>query len=286
MTVFRGKTAFLSVVALFLMFVSLKSANSQDLKAEEIITKHLAATGTKEKLDSIKTKFVVGASEFESKQPNKKTGGKMLIVSEGNNLFFISSFMSNEYPFEKIGYFSNKVNLPFVTAGTRSPLGAFISEHESLLTDGLFAGNISTTWNPLNSQTEKGKFKAAGTKKIDGKKYYVLEYFPKKAGSTEFTIKLFFDTEKFYHTRTEYYHQINPQQDTFGSLGRQAGVKLFLTEEFGEFKTVDGMTLPHFYKIDYLTDSNSGVFEFFWTFKVSEYRFNQKLADNFFKFDN
>lgn len=277
-----------SVCALFVflfLFVSLQTANSQELKVEEIIAKHLESIGKKEKLDAVKNKFVLGVSEFESKQPNRKTGGKMLIVSEGRNLFFLSSFNSKEYPFEKIGYFSDKIALPFVTAGARSPLGAFIAEHEALLSEGLFAGNVSTTWNLVNSQIKKGKIKSGGTKKIDGKKHYVLEYYPNDGGSAEFTIKMFFDTEKFYHTRTEYFHMINPRQDTFGSLGRQAGLKMSLTEDFGDFKQVDGVTLPHSYKIDYLTDSNSGVYEFIWTFKVSEYRFNQKLDPNFFKFD-
>lgn len=283
---FERKTAFGGFIALVLMIFSFQTANARDLKPEEIIAKHLASTGTKEKLDSVKTKFVMGVSEFESKLPSKKTNGKMIIVSEGKNLFYVSGFNSKEYPFEKIGYFSDKVSLPFVNAGARSPLGAFIADHNAILSEGLFTGNISTTWSLLDSKFDKNRFESAGTKKIDGKKYYVLNYYPKKTGSIDFTIKLFFDAENFRHTRTEYYHLINPQQDTFGTLGRQAGVKMQMTEEFGDFKTVDGLTLPYFYKIDYQTESNSGVSEFFWTFKISEYRINQKLDANFFKFED
>jgi hypothetical protein len=273
----------------FSIFICLFASNyivqAQELKADEIISKHLNSIGKKEKIDTVKNRFVLGKSEFESKLPSKITGGKSLIVSEGSDLFFIASFNSKEYPLEKIGFFKEKVNLPFVTSGTRSPLGAFISDHAKILSSGLFTGNISSTWTLLNLQGDKGKFKADGTRKVGGRKAYVLEYFPKGGGSSEFTIKLLFDAETFQHIRTEYRDIINPKQDTFGSLGRQAGVKLSLTEEFGDFKDAGGLTLPHSYKINYVTDSNSGVYEFIWRINISEYRFNQKLDSKFFTFD-
>lgn len=277
------------IVGIFIVFAWLFSVVSlveaQNLKAEEIIAKHLESIGKKEKLDAIKNHFVLGASEFESKLPSKKTGGKSLIVSEGGNLFFIASFNSNEYPFEKIGYFNEKINLPFVTSGARSPLGAFIADHEKILSDGLLAGTISSNWLMFDIAVKKGKISTAGTRKVDGRKAYVLDYFPKGLGSTEFTIKLLFDAENFRHIRTEYRDAINSTQDTFGRLGRQGGVKLTMIEDFGDFKDAGGLMMPHLYEIKYTTDSNSGVYEFDWTVKVAEYRYNQKLALDFFTFD-
>ncbi|MEO8649901.1 MAG: hypothetical protein ABI539_12110 [Acidobacteriota bacterium] len=271
---------FVSAIGLF----SAAQISAQDLRVEDIISRHLNSIGPPEKLAEIKTRLVLGTSQFESKLPSKETTGKALIASENNNLMFITSFNSKEYPFEKIGYFDGKTELPWVTSGTRSPLGTFIADHERMLSEGLFTGSISCTWPLLNLEKQKAKITANGTQKVNGKKAYVLGYFPKGGGS-EFSIQLFFDSETFRHIRTEYRHVIAPQQDSFGTLGRQTGVKITLIESFGDFKTVDGITLPYSYKADYETNSNSGVYQYIWNIAVQQYNINQKLAPGFFSFE-
>jgi hypothetical protein len=274
--------AFLVIVLLHLSAFSVKA---QDLKAEEVISKHLDSIGAKEKRDEIKNRMVVGISEFESKLPRRKTAGKAILVSEASNLFFASSFNSQEYPFEKIGFFKGKTNLPFVTAGTRSPLGAFLADHNKILSDGLLTGSISQTWTLLNLQDQRGTLKSAGTKKIDGQETYVLSYFPKAGGSLDFTVKLFFDKQNFHHIRTEYRRTVAPKEETFGRLGTQTGVKISLIENFSDFKSENNLTLPYSYKIQYVTESNSGTYEYNWSFKISQYLLNQNLDSNFFTFD-
>lgn len=274
-----------SFLVVFLFNLSVFSLKAQELKAEEIIAKHLDSIGTKEKRDAIKNRLVGGTSEFESKFPSRKTTGKAIFVSEANNLFFVSSFNSQEYPFEKIGFFNGKSNLPFVTAGNRSPLGAFIADHNKVLSDGLLTGSISQTWALLNLQDQKGTLKSTGTKKVDGMETYVLSYFPKAGGSADFSIKLFFDKQNFRHVRTEYRRTILPKDEVFGRLGAQTGVKISLIENFADFKIENNLTLPYTYKIQYVTDSNSGTYEYNWSFKISQYLFNQKLDANFFTFD-
>lgn len=272
-------------LALLLMNIFAFAVKSQDLTADEIVSKHLDSIGTKEKRDAVKNRLVGGASDFESKLPNRKTTGKAIFVSEANDLFFVSSFNSKEYPFEKIGFFKGKQNLPYVTAGKRSPLGAFIADYNKILSDGLLTGSISQTWTLLNLQEQKGALKSAGTKKIDGQETYILSYSPKGSGSTEFKIKLFFDKQNFRHVRTEYRHAIAAKIATFGVLGQQTGVEISMTETFADFKVESGLTLPHSYKIRYFTDSNSGTYEYNWGFTISTYLFNQNLATDFFTFE-
>ncbi len=271
-----------------LLFVLCLSANfevrADEPKTEEIIAKHLDSIGTKEKRNALKNRIAGGGSQFESKLPNRKTAGKAVIVSDAKNLFFVTSFNSQEYPFEKIGFFNDKVNIPYVTAGTRSPLGAFIADHNKILSEGLFTEAVSSMWSLSNSSIGKEKFGSAGTKKIDGRKTYALNYYP-DGGSTEFTVKLYFDAQTFQHVRTEYRHTIASKQVTFGVLGQQFGVKILLTETFGDFKNADGLALPHSYQIQYLTDSNSGTYEYNWGITISKYLFNQNLAADFFTFD-
>ena len=269
---------------LALMLIFTVSSYAQKLEPEEILAKHLDSIGTKEKRAERKNQMAVGTSGFRSKLPDRKTVGKAVIVSEAKDLFFVISFKSQEYPFEKIGFFAGKVNLPFVTAGTKSPLGAFIADHNNILSEGLFTGSISTTWSLLNPQIKKESFRSAGTKKIDGRKAYALNYYA-GSGSVEFTVKLYFDVETFQHIRTEYRRVIAAKQGTFGVLGQQTGVEIALTESFGDFKNADGLTLPHTYKMQYVTDSNSGTYEYEWGITISKYLFNQNLAADFFTFD-
>jgi hypothetical protein len=284
---FRKRIHTLLTVAYFtgLLVANSTELLAQDLKGDELIAKHVESIGTKEKRDAIRNRMGLGSSSFESKLPAKSAVGKAVIASDDGNLMFLTSFSSQEYPFEKIGNFNGKISLPWVTAGRRSPLGAFLADHEKILTDGLLAGTISELWALLDLEGKRATIKAGGTKKIDGKKLYVLEYYPKSLGSAEFTIRLFFDSETFRHVRSEYRDQISPSQDRFGQLGRQSGVKIHLIETFDDFKTVEGLTLPHLYRLEYRTESNSGVYEFIWSVKIQEYRFNNNLAPDFFSFD-
>ena len=127
-------------------------------------------------------------------------------------------------------------------------------------------------------------FTGAGGKRINGRKTLGIEYAPRGSSIQEFSVKLYFDAETFHHLGTEYRRQLHSTQDRFGQLGRQAGVKLTLTETFGDHKKVDSLTLPHSYTAHYLTDSNSGVYEFTWKVNVEEYRLKAEFVDNFFKF--
>lgn len=86
--------------------------------------------------------MALGASEFESNVPVVKGGGKAVVVSDPGNLFFIISLNSKEYPFEKIGYFDGKTSLPFTTAGSRSLLGSFLSDHQLMLSEGLHRSDV------------------------------------------------------------------------------------------------------------------------------------------------
>lgn len=258
--------------------------DAQDLKPEEIVAKHVDAIGKKDTRDGLKTLIAVGLSEFESRIPLVKGGGKAIVVSNPENLFFVISLNSREYPFEKIGYFNGKASLPYITSGARSLLGLFINEHGKILSDGLFSGSMSLRWALMDPEKRKAKFKSAGTKKIDGKRVYALDYFPSSGGSNEFTIRLFFD-EAFNHVRSEYRREIIRGQGTFGAANQQANALLVLTEDFSDFKTVDGITLPYSYRVDFISNSNSTVNENIWGIKVSRYYFNQQLAPDFFTFD-
>lgn len=276
---FVKKTFFVVCLTLFLISQSI----AQELKLEEVVSKHAASIGTIEKRKELKNIVLLGSSVFESKLPQRKSAGRVAIVSDKSNLLFISSFMSESYPFEKIGIFEGKINVPFITPGIRSPLGDFLWERPSILKSGLFSGSMALTWSLLEENLKKGKLKLGGTKKIDGRRAYVIEYFT-EGTSAEFTIRLYFDTETFQHIRSQYREEFTGKQATFGALGQVNGYELELTENFSDFKTSDGITLPNVSKVHYMSSSSRGTYEYDWVFKVTETKFNQPLKEGFFNF--
>ncbi|MBX3244902.1 MAG: hypothetical protein KF685_10635 [Acidobacteria bacterium] len=272
------------VLMVLMIAVSVSFAFSQKLKAEEVIAKHIEAIGGIENFKKIEKRAAAGSVKFRSKQPAKETDGRAVIASDKNNQMFFLQLNSQEYPNEKIGYFAEKTELPFVTAGARSPLGAFLADHDSLLREGLFLGVLNGKWALINTEETGSKIRNVGGKNVDGQKTVGIEYTPKGVGSQEFSVRMYFDAKSFHHLRTVYTRQIQSSPDTFGQLGRQAGVKQTLTETYGEHRAVDGLVLPHSYTAHYVTDSNSGVYEFVWKVDIAEYRLNAEFVDNFFKF--
>lgn len=275
-----------SFAASFFSIAVLAAASSaQNLKPQEIIDKHLAAIGTREKRDSIKTLMAVGLSEFESKVPLVKGGGKAILVSDPEDLFFVLSLNSREYPFEKVGFFGDKVSLPYSFAGTRSLLGHFLAENSKILSDGLFSGIMSLRWPLFGLDKRKVRIESGGTKKIGGKKMNVLEFNPAGAASSELKTRLYFDSETYNHVRSEYRREISVGNVTFGQANQQGTSILVLTEEFSDFKNEDGLNLPHSYRVTFQSNSNSSDYENSWGMKVSQYYFNQQLASDFFTFE-
>lgn len=266
-----------------LVFFSTLFITAQELKLEEIISKHNTAIGKPEKRKDLKNMVLLGQSEFHSKLPERRSLGKVAIVSDAANLLFISSFLSDNYPHEKIGFFEGKPNVPLVTAGLRSPLGNFLWEHSTILKSGLFSGSMSLHWSFLEENLKKGKPILSGTKKVDGRKAYMIEYFT-EGTSDSLKIRLFFDTETFQHFRTEYREEFSGKEQTFGTLGQLNGYEVELIETFSDFKTYQDITLPSISKVRYMGSSSKGTYEYDWVFKLNEVKFNQPLKDGFFTF--
>ena len=148
-----------SVTAKLLLLVAVLATATAavDLSPQEVVAKHLDSIGKKEKRDEIKTLMAMGLSEFEAKGMSAKGGGKAIVVSNADNLFWVISLNSREYPFEKVGYFGSKISLPFITSGTRSLIGAFLADHSKVVSDGLFGGAMSLRWNLLDIEKHIGQ---------------------------------------------------------------------------------------------------------------------------------
>lgn len=274
-----------NILTLFLVIAAgMVNLAAQDLKPDDVIAKHLESMGSKEARESLTTLMALGTSEFESRIPLVKGGGKAIVVSNPANFFFIISLNSKEYPFEKIGHFDGKTQLPFISAGNRSLLGTFLKEHDKILSSGLFGGGMSLRWVFSDAGRNNARFKAGGTKNIDGKKLLALDCFLSGSGSDDFKVRLYFD-DTFRHVRTEYKREVVRGQGTFGQANQQANARVELTETFGDFRTVAGITLPYTYRVVFSSNSNTTMNENMWGINVTEYYYNQKLQPDFFTFD-
>ncbi len=261
------------------------SVSGQDLTSDQVLSKHLESIGTREKRDVLKTLFVAGLSEFESRNPVVKGGGRAVVVSDANNLYFAMSLNSREYPFEKIGAFGSNISLPFINSGTRSLLGSFLNGHPKILSDSLFCGAMSLRWIVDVAEKRKLKMRSGGVKNIEGRSMHVLDVLSTTSGAEDFKIRLFFAADNFRHVRSEYRRKVQAGRIIFGQQNQQSDSHLDLTEEFSDFKDVDGLTLPHVYKVTFSSNSNSAEYESAWGIKIANYFFNQKLASDFFTFD-
>jgi hypothetical protein len=266
--------------------INVFAIDAQELKTEEIIAKHIESIGSKENRDAVKNRIAIGASEFSIKTPFSTLSGRFILASESENLLFVSTYQSADYPFEKIGFWEGDVKIPFIRPGVRGPLGSYLLSNNKIIKDGLLGGSILSTWILLDPVARKGKLEAGGKKKINGRETVILNYVLKGGFSADSSIKLYFDAENFHHLRTEYRQKMptkNYQIGIFG--GDQIGTSNKLVEDFGDFGNESGLLLPHSYKLSLTIDGQAGTREFEWNISISKYLFDQILDDSFFSFD-
>ena len=65
--------------------------------------------------------------------------------------------------------------------------------------------------------------------------------------------------------------------------GRQTESKYTMTEDFGDFKTVDGLTLPHSYRIQLTEDVSFSSSTRDWRFAIQQISHKQSPTDDHFK---
>lgn len=283
---------FFAIIFLLLPFlapVSFSQGAGRDLDPtpEEILTKHARSIGSETKLTEAFSRIAIGTSEFVITLPESRAAGKALFASNAENAMLISSFDLAEYPFEKIGFFRGKVEIPFIQPGSRSPIGSYLLLNDNILDEKLFGGAICSSWRMMDIKSALERLRFGGKKKIAGREAYILRFNSKSASSSNSGIELYFDAKDFRHLRTEY-RQKMPDKNFYmtGIFGNQTGENInTLTEDFEDFKTVGGLTLPHKYKITLVIDGRAGTKEFQWHFKFDEYRIGQNFGADFFTFD-
>lgn len=270
---------------------SLSAFADEKLTADEIINKHLDSIGTKEKRAGVKNQVIVSSLLFSQKGSSTTVNGQSVFASAGEKNLWGMNLASNDYPQEKFSYDGDKTKIAFTKPGVYSILGDFLNSYRGLLKEGLLGGTLFSSWALNTKDSRQAKISASGTKKIDSMETYVLDYSPKSA--TDLDIRLYFDAKTFRHVRTEYSKFIAARQaSSIDNSAGQSSDRIQVIEEFSDFQSMGGLTLPGSYKLTYTYYNNSPIQaskaanrEVTWKFKVANFAYNQELDANSFNIE-
>lgn len=266
----------LAVAAGVLRIQNAEAEQSGKLSVDEIVAKHLESIGAESARTAVKTRMMGGASQVTFRSRGMaQAEGKAVLASDGEKSMVTMKFESTQYPYEKIGFDGNKVSAYQLNPGDYSSLGSFARANPEMFKEGLLSGTLSSAWPLMNLQNRKPKLEYGGLKKINSRQVHELKYTP-RSGS-DLRISLFFDAENFQHVRTVYQKSIAAQMGrTANESARLSETRYQLVEEFSDFKTEGGITLPHTYKI-HLEQSGSATQISDWVITLGRFFYNQQL---------
>ncbi len=253
------------------------SASAQKLSAEDVLAKHREAIGA-EALKNTKNHVATGVVQMTVLRQGGVGGdGKIVMASEGAKSLFGMTFNLPTYPAETIVFDGKKYKVAFAVNNARSPLGDYLYRYSDAIKEGLLGGTLSTGWALNDLAARKAKVELDGTKKINDREAYALTYLPK--GGSDLEVTVYIDKENFQHLRTEYRRIISASQGASPDASSQRReLRENLTEEFSDFKKVNGLLVPHRYRLHlYLEGQFSGTREYEYKAEFSQFYVNQPL---------
>lgn len=248
-------------------------------KPEELVARHLDSIGSADVRMAVKDRVVQGTASYRILVGGSgKADGKTGFVSEGHKLRFVVKLSLIDYRGESIAFNGDAVGVAFANANqTRSPFASFIATQDVIVRDGLLGGVLSTAWPLLDMGDRKPKLIVEGLKKVDGRQLYQVRYEPAK--HAEAVINLFFEPETFRHVKTVYSTSVaNNVGATITESSKLLPERTTLEERFADFKTVDGLTLPTHWNMQFtreLPNGSTSVTE--WDLKESQITNNMGL---------
>jgi hypothetical protein len=276
----------LSIFCLLYSIQSIQSsqASAQDKKltAEGLVARHLESVGTAEARTKASTRVVSGDTKFVVRIGGAaNVDGNAMMVSSGGKLRFGIKLPLNDYPGEDMAFDGAQAATGLLPQGRRSSLSAFLSSQNLPLREGLMGGTLSTAWPLLRLDQTQPKLDYRGLKKIDGRQLHEVGYRPRK-GSGDLKVSLFFDPETFRHMRTRYNFEIGATIGTRENSNQNTESYFTLTEDFDDFRAVDGLTLPHTYRMQFSREGRSGSALHDWTVTIKKIEHNTKIDDPVF----
>ncbi len=289
----------------FVVFLSLAGflltweASAQKLKPEQLIALHLEALGQNLARQS---RIAQGRGSLDIRVGG--TGqmiGPALWVSQGRKIRSSIKFGHVQYGEELLVYDGETVDVGHITPGIRSQLGQSLWSHfKSLLPEGLYGGVLSTEWALLGVAERRPKLKYKGLKKFEDKKVHQLEYKPREG--VGYRIALYFEPETYNHVVSSYRMTLpGGRIRPINNLGRGPGStpprspgdgptedfpesrdRITVVERFGDFKEIDGLELPHTYRVTVNFDQFRGSFVGHWEMKFDRITHDREIDPKVF----
>lgn len=275
MRMFRG--IFIAAVAAAVILSTSHAAVAQKLSAEEVIKKHLESIGTAENRAALKDATVAGTVRYNVLRAGGNGGdGKAVFASDTSKILMAMSFNIPTYSTERIVFDGKKLKVDYAISNARSFLGDFLYRYPETVNRALFGGTLTSAWLLYDPTFRKSRIEYDGIKKVNDKEVYALSVLPK--GGSDVEIQIFFDKQTFQHVRTVYRRIISASQGgSVDTSSQKRGQRQTMTEEFGDFKNEQGLTLPHSYRIYVLSDGETETKEYEWVVKFNQFFFNQGL---------
>jgi hypothetical protein len=263
----------------------MSSAEDQKLTPELLVARHLQSIGSPELLAKAQSRAFIGLTTVRFVQgATGELSGQCQFVSDGSRLGIVLSYPGIDYRGEHFAYDGKDVSVGRFITGKTSILGEFVERFGDFMKSGLMGGALSIAWPLRNLEQAKPQLKY---KKADlaGRPVHALEYRPRR-GLGDFRIVLFFEPETYHHVRTEY--RLHISAAIGGGLATATGIErpdsyYLLSEEFAEFKEVDGMTLPQLYTLGFSSEGRTRTFVAYWTLKAERWLHNGQIDSGIFK---
>ena len=255
------------------------SGKDEKLKPEALLAKHLDSLGSPEARAAVKNRVIAGSAEVIFRLGGQgQMAGSGNLISSGPMVRFGLTFPSLGYPGEQLAFDGKKVAVGQVSPGRRSAFSDFLYHHDIIVKEGLMFGALGTNWTMLREP----KLDYSGLKKIEGKQLHEVKYRARK-GMGNVQASLYFEPETFRHVHSQFRVAI---PSTMGSApiesASQRDTIHLLIEQFGDFKPVDGLTLPHSYKSNYTVEAQNGTLLTSWSFLASQIAHNQEIDSKLF----
>jgi hypothetical protein len=232
--------------------------------ASSFVRQQLNSIGTDRARNSVKNRYAEGAVSYEvvNGGPTRWEGVENF-ASEDEKVVTLLKFPPSNYLTEWFVQNHKKVAIAPIRPGRWSAFGNFVKVHDEILTEGLWGGTLSTGWALSRWEENHAKLTDRGLKKMDGRELRRVDYDPGRA--TDLEIQLYFEPDTFRHVATVYLLYYQP-------LNR-------VVERFSDFSTVNNLTLPRNWTIEFTT--RAGRFD---RFKIRQEKIshNVKFSPNNF----
>jgi hypothetical protein len=276
-----------AIALLFIFAVSsgISPASDDNLTADALVAYHLRSIGDHELLEKIQSRACIGTASVRFVQgATGELSGQGQFVSEGRKIGIVFRFNGQDYLGEHFAYDGRNATVGRFLPGRMSPLADFVNRFNGIMKEGLLGGVLSVGWPLRNLQETQPRLKCKKSR-LEGQPIYELEYRPKK-GLKDCKIVLFFESETYRHIRTEYRLHVRAAmgEGAATSIGVERPDSYYvLSEEFADFKEIEGMTLPQRYTIGFSCEGQMPTFLAYWTLAAEQWGQNGQIDPSIFK---